>query len=135
MWPPFRHTSIAASDGGLTHSCTLELGVEALVVTGEPLDQLLLTSLSYISPRIIRRRGSAIAVKIGVRFSEGTVPSDLVGDGVDEVEAFRKGAGGDLVIVVFVAPSPEILDDWCAGELGVGIYEAEHNISIARWRM
>ena len=57
-----------------------------------------------------------------------------MGDGINDFEVVRKGAGSDLVVVSWVTPSTEpalwgIVEDGCVGKVGTGIYEVKSSVS------
>ena len=113
----------------LTHDWSLELSLEFLKVTDVPLNQSLLTGRGEVVPQCVWSGRSAIAEGIGVDASRGIVPPDLVGDGIDDLKVFRKGAGGDLVIISWVAPSTKsalrgIVEDGCFIKVRAGVYGA-----------
>ena len=98
------------------------------------MDQRLLTGRSEVVPEGIWSGRSAVTEGVGIATSCSVVPSDLVGDRVDDLEAVRESTGGDLVIVGRVAPSTEptrrgIVEDRRAVKVGAGVYESkcQHN--------
>jgi len=111
-------------------SGTLKQGVETDEVTNESVDQIIPLLLGEVVPE---RKGSsrgAITEGISDIGVIGVVPSDFVGNGVGKLEVLGKGTGGDLEIIVGVAPSTEsncgrIIEDRGVGELRAGICEVE----------
>ena len=96
------------------------------------LDHLFLTSGSEVIPHGIWGGRSAVTKGITVAAPFSVVPSDLVGDGVDEFKVVRKGTGSDLVVVIRVAPSTKpgrrrIIEDCCVREVGTGVCGAEQS--------
>ena len=116
--------------GASTHNCTLELSLEPPEVADVPIDQQIPAGRSEVGPESIRSTRSAVTKGIRVGAYCGVVPSDLVGDGVSDLEVVRKGTGGDLVIVSWVTPSTEParrgrVEDRCIRIVGAGIWEVE----------
>jgi len=110
-----------------THVYTLELGLEPLKITDIPLDQRLPSCGSDVLPQGVCSGRSVVFEGIGIVESCGVVPSNPVGDGVDDFEVLGKGPSGDLVIVSRVAPPTEpalwgIVEDCCVGKVGARIY-------------
>ena len=134
------YTSIVVIDEASTHNWTLELSVKSLEVTDVPLYQRLLTGRSEVVPYGIWSGRSAVTERIDVSASCGVVPSDLVGDGVDDFEIVCKCAGSDLVIVSRVAPSTEptfraIAENGSVGEIGASVCEVGRvSITTKDWR-
>ena len=109
-----------------THNCTLKLSLEPPEVANVPTDHRLHAGRSEVCPEGFCRTRSAVTKGIRVSASVGVIPSERVGDGVNDLEVVRKCTGSDLVVVSRVAPSTEparrrIVEDRCIGEVGAGI--------------
>ena len=77
-------------------------------VTDIPLYQLLLTFRCEILPNFTRWGWGAVTEGICDHIDpRGVVPPDPVRDRIHKLEVVRESAGGDLVIVIWVAPSTE----------------------------
>ena len=114
-----------------THNRALELSLERLEVANVSADQRLLTLGSEVVPEGIWSGRSAVTEGIRVAAPFGVVPSDLVGDRVDDFEVVCEGTSRDLVIVSWVTPSAKpagrrIVEDCCVGEVGAGICKVEY---------
>ena len=117
--------------GASTYSWTLKLSLEPVEVTNVSADQRLLAGRGEVVPESIWSGRGAVTEGIRVAVPFGVVPSDLVGDRVDDLEVVCKGTGGDLVIVSRVTPSTEpagrgVVEDRCVGEVGAGICQVEY---------
>ena len=112
-----------------THNWTLHQGVESDEITGESINKSVHTVIGEV---VVERKGgwgSTITEGISGGGNGSVVPPDPVGNGIGDLEIFRKGTGSDLVIVVGVTESTHSsrrgrVEDRGVGEIGDGIYEA-----------
>ena len=104
--------------------------MESNEITGESVDKRVHSVFGEVVPERKGGRGSAITEGISGGGGGSVIPPDVVGNGISDLEVFRKGTGRDLVIVVGVTESTHSsrrgrIEDLGGGEIGDGIYEAK----------
>jgi len=136
----FPHVDRGHRLGTSTHNCALKLSLEPPEVADVPTDQRLHAGRSEVVPERVWSGRSAVTKGIGVSAACGVVPSDPVGDGINDLEVVRKCTGSDLVVVSWVAPSTEparrgIVEDCCIEEVGAGIWQVEASAQPKTYRI